>query len=98
MTHIELVDLYLTQLEAHHPNIQPIQQIDGYPCWPHLYWMLKQMRMMIRRDSNGVVIHESAIKFNRWLGFVQGALWWSAGSTFFTIEDFRNQTRDMTYS
>jgi len=92
MTHTELVDLYLARIEAYHPGIQPIQYIDGFPCWPHLYWMLKQMKTM------KVNIDVEREKFNRWLGFVQGALWWSAGSNLFTIEDFRNQTRDLTYS
>lgn len=92
MTHIELVDLYLSKIEAYHPGIQPIQEVEGRQSWTHLYWMLKQMKYM------KVDIDVEREKFNCWLGFVQGALWWSAGSTFFTIEDFRNQTRDMTYA
>lgn len=92
MTNLELVDYHLSVLQAFHPNIQPME---GYEHMTHVCWMLYQMKTMITRKEDGTIDYTSALKFNRWLGFVQGAMWMDG---IVTIEDLRNQTRDMTYS
>lgn len=51
---------------------------------PHLKWMLEQLRLP-EMFSEG--------KRNRWLGFVQGALW-AKGLTTIEKEKERNRTQD----
>lgn len=84
MSHIELVDLYADMVMAHDQG----KQQNPLAAWLHVREMLSKMYMMPVRTP------DEREKFCRWLGFVQGVLW-NQGRV--TIDELRDQTRDLTY-
>lgn len=96
MTTGEIIDLYITTIKAKLPGIEPRE---GYTSLSHVLWMLYQMKEMLPKEDvltgTETGYFERREKFNQWLGFVQGVLWWA--TAVFSVEDFHNHTRNMTY-
>jgi len=83
----EVINLYRTKLikmgvKSKEINHKKFVRHKRKEILSHCLWMLPKMAQFVKEGEMG--------KVNRWLGFIQGDLWYAG---IYTLEDLRNHNR-----